>query len=63
MNDAELMDALADVESGLYSGELKFVDEESKSLGKHRDGGGEDRDWSLSIKQRAWAKRIWERVK
>lgn len=63
MGDAELMDALNDVEDGLYSGELKFIDEEGRNLAAHRKAGGTDRDWSLSVKQRAWAGRIWERVK
>lgn len=62
MGDAELIDALCDVEDGLYSGELKFVDEEGRKLAAHRKAGGEDRDWSLSSKQRSWANRIWERV-
>lgn len=55
MNDRELIDALCDVEDGLRSGELRFIDDVGKQMSKGIISG-------LSPDQRKWAEDIWERV-
>jgi|GEM_PF-5156505 len=62
MDDAELMDALADVDSGLKSRELDFVEDNCRRLAGLRKHGREG-DFRLSEKQRSWAEDIWERVR
>jgi hypothetical protein len=62
MDDAELMDALSDVEEGLREKELDFVEDNCRRLAGLRDDGREHA-FRLSVKQRAWAEDIWERVR
>lgn len=56
MTDAELIEELAKIDDGLYDGEVSFIDEQAKRAAKYPSG------FRLSVKQRAWAERIWDRI-
>lgn len=54
MSDAELVEALSDIEEGLWDRELEFVDDMGRQLAL--EGGAK---FSMSPRQRAWAEDIW----
>lgn len=51
MEDAELVEALNDIEAGLSGWEMNFVDDLYKWLQEHE---------GLTVKQRAKAEQVWE---